>query len=54
MDVDYSQNPIIPVNQSLILIGAADRASVQDSNYYSRAWTGIRYRGSKYNSIKFN
>jgi hypothetical protein len=54
MDVDYSQNPITPVNQSLILIGAADRAPVQDSNYYSRAWTGIRYRGSKYNSIKFN
>jgi hypothetical protein len=54
MDVDYSQNPVIPINQSLILSGSADRAYVQDSNYNSYSWSGIRYNGSKYNSVKFN
>jgi hypothetical protein len=52
MDVDYSQNPVTPVNQSLILSESADRAYVQDSNYTSQAWSTIRYRGSKYTSIK--
>jgi hypothetical protein len=54
MDVDYSQNPLIPVNQSIILNGDADRAYVQDSNYNSKSWSNIRYNGSKYNSVKFN
>jgi len=54
MDIDYSQNPVIPINQSLILSGSADRAQVQDSNYNSYSWSGIRYNGSKYNSVKFN
>jgi hypothetical protein len=54
MDVDYSQNPVIPVNQELILDGGADRAQVQDSNYTSYSWSGIRYNGSKNNSVKFN
>ena len=54
MDVDYSQNPVIPINQSLILSGSADRAYAQDSNYASYSWSGIRYNGSKYNSVKFN
>ncbi len=54
MDIDYSQNPLVPVNQSLILSGSADRAYVQDSNYTSYSWSGIRYNGSKYNSVKFN
>jgi len=52
MDVDYSQNPVIPVNQSLILNGDADRAQVQDSNYTSKAWSNIRYNGSKTNSFR--
>ena len=51
MDIDYSQNPITPINQSLIVIGGADRAPVQDSNYASKAWSNIRYNGSRYNSI---
>jgi len=51
MDIDYSQNPLIPVNQSLILNGEADRAQIQDSNYSSKSWSNIRYNGSKYNSI---
>jgi hypothetical protein len=54
MDIDYSQNPVIPINQFLILSGSADRAQVQDSNYNSYSWSGIRYNGSKYNSVKFN
>jgi hypothetical protein len=51
MDIDYSQNPLIPINQSLILQGSATRAQVQDSNYASKAWSNIRYNGSKYNSV---
>jgi hypothetical protein len=53
MDVDYSQNPLTPVNFGLIISGTADRASVQDSNYTSYAWYSSRYRGSKNNSVKF-
>ncbi len=52
MDVDYSQNPVIPVNQSLILDESADRAYVQDSNYTSQAWSNIRYNGSRTNSYR--
>jgi hypothetical protein len=52
MDVDYSSNGIIPVNQTNILDGDAINAPVQDSNYSSYSWSNIRYRGSKYNSIK--
>jgi hypothetical protein len=52
MDVDYSQNPVIPINQSLILDESADRAYVQDSNYTSQAWSNIRYNGSKTNSYR--
>jgi len=54
MDIDYSQNPVIPINQSLILNGSADKAPVPDSNYTSKTWSTIRYRGSKYTSIKPN
>jgi len=52
MDVDYSQNPLTPVNFGLIISGTADRAYVQDSNYNSYSWYSSRYRGSKYNSFK--
>ena len=54
MDVDYSQNPVIPVNQSLILDESADRAYVQDSNYTSQAWSNVRYNGSKTNSYRIS
>jgi hypothetical protein len=54
MDVDYSNNPIIPVNQNAILNGIASKAQVQDSNYNSTSWSRIRYKGSKYNSIKIS
>jgi hypothetical protein len=52
MDVDYSTNAVTPINQSNILNGDAVNAPIQDSNYTSYAWSNIRYRGSKYNSIK--
>ncbi len=54
MDIDYSQNPLTPVNFDLIISGTADRAYVQDSNYSSRAWSGIRYNGSKTTSYNYN
>ena len=52
MDVDYSQNPVTPVNQEQLITYTAVLASVQDSNYSSYAWSNIRYRGSRYNSYK--
>ena len=52
MDVDYSQNPLVPVNFGLIISGTADRAFVQDSNYSSKAWSNLRYNGSRTNSYR--
>jgi hypothetical protein len=52
MDVDYSQNPLTPVNFGLIISGTADRAFVQDSNYSSKAWSNLRYNGSRTNSYR--
>jgi hypothetical protein len=52
MDVDYSQNPLTPVNFDLIISGTADRAFVQDSNYSSKAWSNLRYNGSRTNSYR--
>jgi len=52
MDVDYSQNPLVPVNFGLIISGTADRAFVQDSNYSSKAWSNLRYNGSRTNSFR--
>jgi len=51
MDIDYSQNPLTPVNFGLIISGTADRAFVQDSNYSSKAWSNLRYNGSRTNSF---
>jgi hypothetical protein len=52
IDIDYSQNPVIPVNFSSILNNSADRAFVQDSNYSSKAWSNLRYNGSRTNSFR--
>jgi hypothetical protein len=54
MDVDYSQNPLTPVNFDLIISGTANRAFVQDSNYNSTAWSNIRYNGSRTTSYTLN
>ena len=52
MDVDYSQNPLVPINFDLIISGTADKAYVQDSNYSSKAWSNLRYNGSRTNSYR--
>jgi hypothetical protein len=54
LDVDYSQNPVIPINQVALVNNSAILAPVQDSNYNSYAWSNIRYNGVRYNSIKIN
>jgi hypothetical protein len=54
MDVDYSQNPLTPINFDLIISGTADRAFVQDSNYSSKAWSNLRYNGSRTTSYRIN
>lgn len=56
MDVNYGWAGGIntPLNFGLILSGTADRAAVQDSNYFSRAWSNIRYNGSRISSRNFN
>jgi hypothetical protein len=54
MDIDYSQNPLTPINFGLIISGTADRAFVQDSNYSSKAWSNIRYNGSRTTSYRIN
>lgn len=56
MDVNYGWEGGIntPLNFGLIISGTADRAAVQDSNYSSRAWSNIRYNGSRVSSRNFN
>jgi hypothetical protein len=54
LDVDYGAGMIIPQNFDPILAGTATAASVQDSNYSSRAWSNIRYNGSRISSRDFN
>jgi len=54
MDVDYSNNPIIPVNQQLLLSGSANRIELPDSNYTAYRVVSPRYDGSKTSSPDFN
>jgi hypothetical protein len=54
MDIDYSNNPIIPVNQQLLLSGSADKFPVPDSNYTALGMANARYFGSKTTSPNFN
>jgi hypothetical protein len=54
MDIDYALDFPTPVNFELLVSGTADRAAVQDSNYYSRTWSDIRYKGSRVSSYGFN
>ena len=46
-DVDYATNQLVPVNFQRIISGTAEPAAVQDSNYTSYQYSGIRYWGSK-------
>lgn len=54
MDVDYSSNAIVAVNQQAILDGSATRAQVQYSNYTTARITNPRYYGSKNTSPDVN
>jgi hypothetical protein len=48
MDVDYSSNNTLPVNQQLLLSGSAVRFPIPDSYYTSLNHITPRYLGSKY------
>jgi hypothetical protein len=52
MKLDYDQSPVIPSNLTIILNNSAPRAQIQDSNYDSRAYSNIRYNGSRTNSYR--
>lgn len=57
MDADYSpsaSSSINPINKDLLAAGSASKAAVQDSNYYSNWWSGIRYDGVRKSSLDFN
>ena len=54
MDVDYSDNTLIPVNQQLILSGSATRFAIPDSNYTIARSINPRYDGSRTTSPGFN
>ena len=54
MDVDYSNNSVIPVNQQLLLTGSAFKFPIPDSNYTAYRSVNPRYDGSKTTSPDFN
>jgi len=54
LDVDYSQQGLLPVNQGVIISQSAVRAQVQDSNYTLARNINPRYVGSKNTSAKYN
>jgi len=54
MDVDYGSGITVPYNFDLLISLSASKAPVQDSNYSSKAWSNIRYNGSRHSSVDFN
>jgi hypothetical protein len=52
--IDYATNQLVPVNFQQLISGTATPASVQDSNYTSYQYSGIRYWGSKNTTDNFN
>jgi len=52
--VDYNTNQLVPVNFQQIISGTAYPAELQDSNYTSYQYSGIRYWGSKNTTDDFN
>lgn len=52
--VDYATNQLTPVNFTQLIQGIGTRASVQDSNYTSYQFSGLRYWGSKNTTDNFN
>ena len=53
-DIDYSSNPITPVNVNRIISGTADKGTTPESYYTSLKHTRLRYEGSKIQSSDFN
>jgi len=54
LDVDYTQQNILPVNQQVLINNTATHATVQDSNYTLARNINPRYVGSKNTSAKYN
>lgn len=54
MDVDYSQNIVLPINQNALEEGQAQKAIIPDSNYSTSPWSRSRYKGSKMSSLDIN
>lgn len=54
MQVDLDSGITTPSNFDALIDGSTARASVQDSNYSSYAWSNIRYNGSRASSQNFN
>jgi len=54
MDVDYTNNSLIPVNQQAILSGSATKFPIPDSNYTMARSINPRYNGSRTTSPGFN
>jgi len=54
MDVDYGTGVLTPYNFGALISLSASKAAVQDSNYSSKAWSNIRYNGSRASSLNFN
>jgi hypothetical protein len=52
--IDYATAQTVPVNFEAIISGTAYPAAVQDSNYTSYSFSGIRYWGSKNTTDNFN
>ena len=53
-DIDYSQNPNIPVNFNALLSGSAVLGTVPSSYYTTQYHAGPRYRGTKNQSLDVN
>jgi len=54
MVMDFDTGITTPSNFESLISGSAIRATVQDSNYSSKAWSNIRYNGSRQSSQNFN
>jgi hypothetical protein len=52
--IEYTTAQTVPVNFTQIISGSAYPAAIQDSNYTSYQYSGIRYWGSKNTTDNFN
>jgi hypothetical protein len=54
MEAEFTNGALTPINFDLLISLSASKASIQDSNYSSKAWSNIRYDGSRITSRDFN